>query len=184
MICGAPLSFAGLVYLVSGGDLSSLLQNGVHAGDALMLLAAIVYALYGVLLKRWNLPITGWQSTYMQALCALAVMFPAFLATPAPLRQVNAATLPLIIYAGALASVVLPFLWIRGVAQLGPNRCAIFMNLLPVLTAAAAIVMLGEPVKPFHVIGGGLALLGVACAQAFPRPLRAARQGLGPLGHS
>ena len=181
---GAPLSFAGLVYLVSGGDLSSLLQNGVHAGDALMLLAAIVYALYGVLLKRWNLPITGWQSTYMQALCALAVMFPAFLATPAPLRQVNAATLPLIIYAGALASVVLPFLWIRGVAQLGPNRCAIFMNLLPVLTAAAAIVMLGEPVKPFHVIGGGLALLGVACAQAFPRPLRAARQGLGPLGHS
>ena len=184
MICGAPLSFAGLVYLVSGGDLSSLLQNGVHAGDALMLLAAIVYALYGVLLKRWNLPITGWQSTYMQALCALAVMFPTFLATPAPLRQVNAATLPLIIYAGALASVVLPFLWIRGVAQLGPNRCAIFMNLLPVLTAAAAIVMLGEPVKPFHVIGGGLALLGVACAQAFPRPLRAARQGLGPLGHS
>ncbi len=58
MICGAPLSFAGLVYLVSGGDLSSLLRNGVHAGDALMLLAAIVYALYGVLLKRWDLPIT------------------------------------------------------------------------------------------------------------------------------
>ncbi|GKQ50604.1 DMT family transporter [Bradyrhizobium sp. Ce-3] len=175
MIFGAPLSFAGLVYLVSGGELSSLLRNGVHAGDALMLLAAIVYALYGVLLKRWNLPVSGWQSTYMQALCALAVMFPAFLATPVPLRQVNGETLPLILYAGALASVVLPFLWIRGVAQLGPNRCAIFMNLLPVLTAAAAIVMLGEPVRSFHVIGGGLALLGVACAQAFPRPLRSAR---------
>ncbi|MFB9265291.1 DMT family transporter [Bradyrhizobium erythrophlei] len=175
MICGAPLAFAGLVYLVSGGDLSSLLRNGVHAGDALMLLAAIVYALYGVLLKRWSLPITGWQSTYMQALCALAVMFPAFLATPAPLRVLNAETLPLIFYAGGLASVVLPFLWIRGVQQLGPNRCAIFMNLLPVLTAAAAIVMLGEPVKPFHIVGGGLALLGVACAQAFQQPPKAAR---------
>lgn len=171
MICGAPLSFAGLIYLVSGGDLSSLLRNGVHVGDALMLLAAIVYALYGVLLKRWNLPVTGWQSTYMQALCALAVMFPAFLATPVPLRQLNAETLPLIVYAGALASVVLPFLWIRGVTELGPNRCAIFMNLLPVLTAAAAVVTLGEPVKAFQIVGGGLALLGVACAQAFPRPL-------------
>lgn len=112
------------------------------------------------------------RSTYMQALCALAVMLPAFLATPAPLRQLNAATLPLIVYAGALASVVLPFLWIRGVAQPGPNRGAIFMNLLPVLTAAAAIVMLGEPVRSFHVIGGGLTLLGVACAQALQRPLR------------
>jgi drug/metabolite transporter (DMT)-like permease len=171
MVGGALLSLAGLIYLVSGGDLTALLRDGVHPGDALMLVAAFVYALYGVLLKRWNLPVAGWQSTYMQALCALAIMFPAFLATPAPLRQLNAETLPLIAYAGGLASVVLPFLWIRGVQQLGPSRCAIFMNLLPVLTAAAAILMLGEPVRPFHVIGGGLALAGVICAQIFRRPL-------------
>lgn len=176
MICGAPLSLAGLVYLVSGGESSSLLRDGVHIGDVLMLIAALVYALYGVLLKRWNLPVTGWQSTYMQAVCALAIMFPAFLATPAPLRQLNAETLPLILYAGALASIVLPLFWIRGVQQLGPSRCAIFMNLLPVLTALAAIALLGEPVKSFHVIGGGLALLGVACGQAFPRPLVTARR--------
>lgn len=171
LIGGGMLSFAGLLYLVSGGDLASLSQNGAHLGDALMLLAAFVYALYGVLLKRWDLPTAGWQSTYMQALCALAIMFPAFLATPVPLRQLNAETLPLICYAGGLASVVLPFLWIRGVQQLGASRCAIFMNLLPVLTAAAAIVMLGEPVRSFHVIGSGLALAGVACAQMFQRPI-------------
>jgi drug/metabolite transporter (DMT)-like permease len=172
MVGGGALSLAGLIYLVSSGDVSVLLRNGVHSGDALMLLAALVYALYGVLLKRWALPIPGWQSTYMQALCALAVMFPAYLATPASLRELNAATLPLIGYAGGLASVVLPFFWIKGVEQLGPSRCGVFMNLLPVLTAAAAVVMLGEPVRPFHVIGGGLALFGVACAQAFRRPLR------------
>jgi len=171
VVCGGVLSFGGLLYLVSGGDIASLPNEGIHPGDVLMLMAAFVYALYGVLLKRWDLPITGWQSTYMQALCALAAMFPALLATPAPLRQLNAETLPLIAYAGGLASVVLPFLWIRGVEQLGPNRCAIFMNLLPVLTAAAAIVMLGEPVKQFHIIGGVLTLAGVACAQAFRRTI-------------
>jgi drug/metabolite transporter (DMT)-like permease len=178
VICGGALSFGGLLYLVSGGDIAALPRNGVHPGDALMLLAAFVYALYGVLLKRWNLPITGWQSTYMQALCALAVMFPAFLATPPPLRQLNSETLPLIAYAGALASVVLPFLWIRGVEKLGPSRCAVFMNLLPVLTAAAATVMLGEPVRQFHVISGILTLAGVGCAQIFRRPImsRAATQ--------
>jgi drug/metabolite transporter (DMT)-like permease len=171
MVGGGLLSLCGLIYLVSGGDLAALLRDGVHPGDALMLGAALVYALYGVLLKRWALPIPGWQSTYMQALCALAVMFPALLATPAPLRQLNAATLPLIAYAGGLASVVLPFLWIQGVSRLGPSRCAAFMNLLPVLTAAAAIAMLGEPVRLFHIVGGGLALAGVACAQTFKRPL-------------
>jgi drug/metabolite transporter (DMT)-like permease len=171
LIGGGALSFAGLVYLVSGGHLTTLLQKGVHPGDALMLLDAIVYALYGVLLKRWSLPIPGWQSTYMQALCALAIMFPAFLATPVPLRQINAETLPLIAYAGGLASVVLPFLWIRGIDKLGPSRCAIFLNLLPVLTAAAAVVTLGEPVTTFDIIGGGMALAGIVCAQTFRRPI-------------
>lgn len=139
-----------------------------------MFIAAVVYALYGVLLKRWSLPVTGWQSTYMQALCALAIMFPAFLATPAPMRALNAETLPLIVYAGGLASVVLPFLWVQGVHALGPSRSSLFMYLLPVLTAIGAIVMLGEPVRAYHVIGGGIALIGVACAEIFRRPLRGA----------
>lgn len=171
MIGGGVLSLAGLVYLVSGGDPAALLRNGVQPGDPLMFVAALVYALYGVLLKRWDLPVAGWQSTYMQALCALTVMFPAFLATPAPMRALNAETLPLIAYAGGLASIVLPFLWVRGVQILGPNRCAIFMNLLPVFTALGAIVLLGEPVRAFHVIGGGITLAGVACAAIFRSPL-------------
>jgi len=174
MVGGGVLSLAGLVYLVSAGDPGAMVREGVHLGDPLMFIAALVYALYGVLLKRWDLPVAGWQSTYMQAICALAIMFPAFLATPAPMRALNGATLPLIAYAGGLASVVLPFFWLRGVHLLGPSRCAAFMNLLPVLTALAAIAFLGEPVQRHHVIGGGAALLGVACAELLRRPLRGA----------
>jgi len=174
MVGGGVLSLVGLIYLVSAGDPAALARNGVHLGDPLMFLAALIYALYGVLLKRWSLPVAGWQSTYMQAICALTIMFPAFLATPAPMRALNAETLPLIAYAGGLASVVLPFLWIRGVHILGPNRCATFMNLLPVLTAIGAITLLGEPVRSYHVIGGAVALAGVACAEIFRRPLRGA----------
>jgi len=45
------------------------------------------------------------------------------------------------------------------------------MNLLPVLTAAGAIVLLGEPVRLFHIVGGGIALAGVIVAQTIRRPL-------------
>lgn len=84
MVGGGVLSLAGLIYLVSDGDPTALARDGVHLGDPLMLIAALSYAVYGVLLKRWSLPVAGWQSTYMQAICALVIMFPAFLATPAP----------------------------------------------------------------------------------------------------
>jgi drug/metabolite transporter (DMT)-like permease len=171
LLGGGLLSLGGLIYLVSGGHPLILAHGGIHAGDLLMLIAALVYALYGVLLKRWRPKLSGWQSTYGQALCALAIMFPAFLATSPGLRQLDARTLPLIAYAGGLASVLLPFFWIRGVEQLGPSRCAIFMNLLPVFTAAIAIVVLREPVHQFHVIGGVIVLAGVACAQRFRQPL-------------
>lgn len=177
MAAGGLLSLVGLAYLISAGDLGALIANGVHPGDPLMLLAALVYALYGVLLKRWNLPVAGWQSTYMQALCALAIMFPAFLATPTPLRALNRETLPLIGYAGGLASVVLPFFWVRGIQILGPSRCAMFMNLLPVFTALEAIVLLDEPVRPDHVIGGIVALAGVIVAGRFRHPLVLVRRG-------
>jgi drug/metabolite transporter (DMT)-like permease len=170
---GGLLAFAGLTYLVSGGHPASILRGGLHPGDVLMFAAALVYALYGVLLKLWRLPVGGWQSTYMQALCALVMMFPALLATPPNLRQLSPQTAPLILYAGVMASVVLPFFWIRGVEALGPSRCAIFMYLLPIFTAAGAIQMLGEPVRAFHLIGGGIVLAGVALAQIVNRPIRA-----------
>jgi len=171
MLVGGALSLAGLVYLVSGGMPLKLMENGMRIGDALMLAAAIVYALYCVLVKRWQIPVSSWLSTYQQALCALAVMFPAFLATPAPARAVNEETLPLILYAGGLASVVLPFLWLRGIDRLGPSRCAAFINLLPVMTAGAAIMLLGEPLRSYHLIGGGLTLAGVVLAQTLRCPL-------------
>ncbi|MCW2406081.1 drug/metabolite transporter (DMT)-like permease [Sphingobium sp. B1D7B] len=182
LVFGGMLSLGGILYLVSGGEPGQIFRNGIHAGDLMMLIAATIYALYGILLKRWNVGLPGWQSTYGQALCALAIMFPAFLATPPELRQLDARTLPLIGYAGAFASVLLPFLWIRGVEKLGPSRCSIFMNLLPVFTAAIAFLLLGEPIRLYHLLGGVTILAGVACAQVFSRPL--AREAAGSRGEA
>jgi drug/metabolite transporter (DMT)-like permease len=166
LLIGGMLAFAGLAYLVSGGQPVVIVRQGLHAGDALMFAAALVYAMYGVLLKRWRLPVSGWQSTYMQAVCALVIMFPALLATPPQLRALSPQTFPLILYAGVMASVVLPFFWVRGVERLGPSRCAMFMYLLPIFTAMGAIGILGEPVRAFDIIGGVIVLAGVALAQA------------------
>ena len=35
----------------------AVFHNGVHVGDGLMLLAAFSYALYGVLLRHWKVPL-------------------------------------------------------------------------------------------------------------------------------
>jgi drug/metabolite transporter (DMT)-like permease len=169
MVGGGILSLLGVVYLITQGKPATLLANGVHLGDLLMIFAALAYALYGVLLKRWHVGLPTWQSTYMQALFALLFMLPMLLRLPAADALPTRASVPLILYAGVLASVVLPFLWMQGVKYLGPNRCALFMNVLPIATALIAIVMLGETLHLYHVLGGGTALLGVIVAQGLGR---------------
>lgn len=170
MVGGGVLSLAGVVYLITQGNPAMLLANGAHLGDLLMIFAALAYALYGVLLKRWHVGLPSWQSTYLQALFALVFMLPMLLRLPAGEAMPTRASVPLILYAGVLASVVLPFLWMQGVKHLGPNRCALFMNVLPIATALIAITMLGETLHMYHVLGGGTALVGVIVAQMFKRP--------------
>lgn len=171
MLCGGMLSFGGLIYLISAGHPAALLAGGAHIGDLLMLAAALAYALYGVLLRRWHVGLPSWQSTYLQAISALIIMLFLELRLPAHAALPNRASLPLIAYAGALASVVLPYFWMQGVKQLGPNRCSMFMNLLPVATAIIAVGWFGEHLHVYHLLGGGAALAGVILAQALRQSL-------------
>ena len=67
-------------------------------------------------------------------------MLPLFLKVPAAQAALDMKTVPLILYAGIFSSVLLSFLWIEGVHRLGPNRCSIFINLLPLFTAMPALV--------------------------------------------
>ena len=141
MAVGGVLSFLGLLYLVGQGDMLAVFHNGVHVGDGLMLLAAFSYALYGVLLRHWKVPLPAWQSTFVQSFFALLYMLPLFLKVPAAQAALDVKTVPLILYAGIFSSVLLSFLWIEGVHRLG-NRCSIFINLLPLFTAMAAFALL------------------------------------------
>jgi drug/metabolite transporter (DMT)-like permease len=171
MLCGGVLSFGGLLYLISSGNPVALLVGGVHAGDLLMLMAALAYALYGILVRRWHVGLPSWQSSYLQAIAALLFMLLLELRLPAHAAIPNAGSLPLIVYAGTFASVVLPFLWMEGIKHLGPNHCSMFMNLLPLATAAIAVGWFGEHLHVYHLLGGGAALIGVLLAQTLRRPL-------------
>ncbi|ACT51884.1 DMT family transporter [Methylovorus glucosotrophus] len=165
MLLGAGIAFFGTTYLISAGSPSTLWHGHWRMGDLLMLGAVTSYAVYSVLLKYWKLPLPAWQSTYMQALSALVFMVPMLLRVPADQARLNVQLIPLILYAGVLASVLLPYFWIKGIEALGPNRCSMMMNLLPIFTAILAMLMLNEHLAGYHLIGGALVILGVMLPQ-------------------
>ncbi|WP_338494379.1 DMT family transporter [Erwinia aphidicola] len=173
ILLGSLLSFCGLVWLVSQGNPAQLLSHGLGKGELMMFAASGSYALYGVLTKRWALPLPNWQSLWVQIFFGVLLLTPGFLM--APDVSLNAHNIPLVLFAGIPASVIAPFLWIQGVARLGASTTSIFMNLVPIFTAIIAVLFLHEQLHAYHYIGGGIAILGVALAQRLRIPLTANR---------
>lgn len=159
-IGGALLSLAGVVVLAAQGAPARLLHGGLHPGDALMLLAVASNAVYGILVKRWALPLTTWEQLYVQIGFGILFLLPFWWFAPA--APLTARSLPLIAYAGTAASIGAPFCWMNGIKRIGPARAAVFMNLLPLLVAVGACVLLGERLHAWHGAGGALVLAGVA----------------------
>lgn len=166
-LAGALISFLGLAWLISTGDLAALFRQGMGKGEFMMLMASLSYALYCVLVKRWQIPLPTWVSLYVQILCGTLVLLPPFVLAPsAALTRDN---LPLVLFAGLFASAMAPGLWMRGLVSLGAEKTAALMNLVPLFTAMLAIMLLGETLHLYHAVGGGLILFGIALGQMSQR---------------
>ncbi len=157
---GALLSLAGLVVLVTHGRPAALFAGEVHVGELLMLVAVASNAVYGVLLRRWALPLGSWEQLYVQIAFGTLVVLPFWLA--GPMTPVSGANAALVAYAALPASIAAPFFWMTGVKHHGAPRASLVMNLLPLLVALGAWAVFGERLHAFHAIGGAMALAGVA----------------------
>ncbi|WP_062742989.1 DMT family transporter [Erwinia persicina] len=169
ILLGSLLSFCGPVWLVSAGQPAQLLSHGLGKGEMMMFAASASYALYGVLTKRWAIPLPNWQSLWVQIFFGVLLLTPNFLM--APDVSLNAQNIPLVLFAAIPASVIAPFLWIQGVMRMGASTASIFMNLVPIFTAIIAVTFLHESLHSYHFIGGGITLAGVILAQRLRIPL-------------
>ncbi|MBO3759545.1 DMT family transporter [Ciceribacter sp. L1K22] len=168
-ILGGLVSLVGLVFLAARGDLAELVRSGVHIGDVLMLVAIVANSFYGVLLRRWSLALPMWPQLWWQIGFAVLVLFPLWLMSD--ISPVTAESLPLVLFAALPTSLLAPFLWMQAIRKLGAARSALYINLVPVFVATLAWLVLGEALQGYHLLGGGLALLGVAVGVSSRRPI-------------
>jgi drug/metabolite transporter (DMT)-like permease len=176
----------GLSMIVLGDALvggNSLLQafdgQRVWKGDLLFLGASMVWALYGVLCRRWR--IGAIDATLAIALGCLLSYVPLFaLAAGSGLLPSGLAAAPWreivfqAVYQGGFAMLIAGLAFTQVVTTFGPIRTTMITALVPSLAALSAVPLLGETLSPAAL--GGLAcvtlglLLGLRQAPAH-RPL-------------
>jgi drug/metabolite transporter (DMT)-like permease len=165
-IVGFLLSVAGIALTASHGEPARLVELDVNFGDALMIVSAIVYALYTVALRYK--PEVHWLSLMTVLTGGAAVTAVPFAAAEFALGGGNlpdARGWAIIAYTAIFPSILAQIFYIRGVELIGANRAGLFINLVPIFGTLLSIVILGEAFHAYHGLALALTLGGIWLAE-------------------
>ena len=163
----SSIDIGGLVIAIAG--LLALTVPGATApppiGIALMAGAGICWGIYSLRGRRSRDPLLSTAHNFMRTvpigLAVLAFEWRSVFVTPMGIA--------LAVISGALTSGVGYALWYAALPQLTAWRAAVIQLLTPVLTVAAAIVMLGESMTIRIAVSGALIISGVLLSLSAPR---------------
>jgi drug/metabolite transporter (DMT)-like permease len=160
---GILVLFMGELDLLSGSDGMSGFADvnfTTLLGDGWLVAAAFLWALFSVLIKRWQ--ITPWQVTVSLALLTCLFYLPIYLAfLPKALSQASWMDILLqAFYQGVMATIIQMILYVKAVQKIGPTEMGAVMSIVPIISGVAAIVIFNEPISEALIIGLVLVSLG------------------------
>jgi drug/metabolite transporter (DMT)-like permease len=158
---GAVAGLAGILVLISGGNLAWWRSAAVNIGDLITVGAVILWGLYSVLGRRAMRHRSALSATAFSAFVGLPFLVLAAVwelgALPPDLRP---QLLLIIVYIGIFPTVIGFLSWNEGVRRLGASGAMVFYNTLPLYGALLGVLFLGESVGPAHLAGGALIIGG------------------------
>ena len=163
------LTWAAVVLAVAGLGVLTLSDLTVGYGEAVTLVAAVLYALHIVGLGAWSnardaLGMSIVQILVIAALCLLATAPDGRVVLPTTGGD-WASVAYMAVFPGALA--LLGQTWAQ--AHLAPTRTAIIMSMEPVFAASFAVLLGGESAGPRMLVGGALVLGAMLLVELVPR---------------
>lgn len=170
----SALRAIGLAIIVAGVAVFSFeamantpTREGAWIGDLLFVLVALLWSVFGLMARRWGADAVE----VTMATCLLSVPLLPLLALVQPIHllQVPLQAIALqALYQGVIVGAVALFLYTEAVAILGAGRAALFLPLVPVVTALSGAVLLGERASGLEIAGMLLAITGMLVALKAP----------------
>jgi drug/metabolite transporter (DMT)-like permease len=167
-LAGAFVSLVGVSWIVSQGSLEALIELSFNRGDLIMLVAALAWAIYTILLNRVRGALSPLATLTILALIALLPLsvIGGYELVSNPIGPITPVVIVGLVYVSVLASVAAFMAWSMGIEGIGAARGSIFLNLIPMFTAVIAMLTLGERVGLVQLIGGLLVIGGVTLASS------------------
>ena len=161
---GVAISLAGVMAILTRGDPSVLANMQLNKGDVIVVIGMVFWAAYTVFLRHKPVGLPGLALLACCAVVGVMLLTPLMVIEMTLLGghvELTPATIAAMIYVGIFPSFVGYVFWNRAVHEVGSNIAGIFMHLMPVFGSLLAWLFLGEHIRPFHLIGIALILMGI-----------------------
>jgi drug/metabolite transporter (DMT)-like permease len=171
-IAGLVLGFAGAVLVITRGRLSSeFMALPSTRGDLLILASTLNWAVVTVLQRRPSERLGARLATAGTMVVGFLLLAPVFFASGGfgAFASLSPATWLAVVFLGLGCSGLGYLWWYGALERLEASQVAAFLYLEPLVTLAAAMLLLGEPVGWATIVGGLVVLAGVALVQKRPK---------------
>ena len=168
-VAGVVMALAGVLIVISGGNVGRLATAGFGTGEVLMVGAVVVWTAYTVI-GRQAPKIPPITATAVQAAVAVALLAPVRFATGGLAFPGTGSALASLLFIAIFPSVLSYVLWNRALTVLPAAGAGVFLNLITVFTAVLTILA-GQVHTAAQFVGGAIVVGGVIVtnARAFRR---------------
>ena len=168
-ILGLGIGMVGAALVITRGEVfSRSLDLRATKGDLLVLASTFNWAVFSIIGRKTVKRLGSVRATAAATFLGWTMTIPLFLSEhvgPAVFPSVSVRTLVAIAFLGVGCSGFAYLFWYVALERLPTSEVAAFLYLEPLVTLAAAVTLLQEPVAATTIAGGVLAMVGVAIVQ-------------------
>lgn len=162
---GSAVALLGVALVVLNGTVLK-----IHPlGDALALVAALAWAIYSVVVRRFDGRYTTWFVTRKVFFYGIVSMVPFIACGMGGGLHLDRLCSPVVagnlLFLSIVASMLCFYTWNLVLEKLGTIRASNYMYTQPLVSLACSVWILNEPVTPIAVSGTVFILLGIYIAQ-------------------
>jgi drug/metabolite transporter (DMT)-like permease len=135
-----------------------------NAGDVLLVLASLAFAVGSIVFRKKLRHAQPHLVLFMRAVVAVSCFFLAspFISHPLieEIRALPLSLVPVLIGFGFISRFLNVFTFYEALDRLPVTTVSLVVNLTVIVSIAFAWLLLGEPISWYHILGGGLIVLG------------------------
>ncbi len=162
-LSGLILSIIGVATIISNADIQKIISLSFNKGDIWMLVCVFSWSLYSTLLKKNKFELSQFSLIQIMVTIGLIFLIPQFLYEQSIGLDVkiNKAFIFILIYVVIFPAIAAYYCWQKAIELIGPNRSAMFIQLMPLFSALLAIIIFKEKFQFFHFIGATFIVSGI-----------------------